>query len=183
MARLPYMDPDDASPAVAAALAKVPPLNLFRMLANADTAYLPWMRLGGALLGELELDPRLRELAILRIARLCHSEYEWIQHESIALRIGITAEEVAAIDQADLASFAEPERALLDFTTEAVSDGQASEPALTRLNTHLSPREVIELLLVINHYTGVARITETLALDPEEPAQLDAVRDPRKPNP
>jgi alkylhydroperoxidase family enzyme len=179
VALLPYLDPDEASPAVAAALAKVPSLNLFRMLANADTAFRPWMRLGGALLGELELDPRLRELAILRIARLCGSEYEWVQHESIALRIGISAADVAAVDRGELDAFAEPVRAVLDFTTEAVRDGHAGEAAVARLGDHLSAREVVELLLVINHYTGVARITETLAIEPDEPAQLDAVRDPR----
>lgn len=182
MARLPYVDPEGAPPPVAGALAKLPPLNLFRMVAQADTAFRPWLRLGGALLGELDLDPVLRELAILRIARLCESEYEWVQHEAIALDIGAAVGDVAAVGRGDLEGFADPERALLDFTTEAVRDGRASQETLERLGVSLSPREIVELLLVINHYTGVARITETLGIEPDEPAQLDAVRNPRRPS-
>ena len=66
------------------ALEAVPPLNVFRMTANAETAFRPWLAFGGALLSSLELDPRVRELVILRVARLCGSEYEWVQHVPIA---------------------------------------------------------------------------------------------------
>jgi hypothetical protein len=86
MARLPYVDPATAPPRVRQALELVPPLNVFRTMAHADTAFRPWLRWGGTLLGDLELDPVLRELAILHVARLTpHAEYEWVQHVPIAL--------------------------------------------------------------------------------------------------
>lgn len=179
MARLPYVDPEAAAAPVASALAKLPPLNLFRMIAQAETAFRPWLRFGGALLGELELDPALRELAILRIARLCDSEYEWSQHAVIAVEVGVAADAVAALRRDDLRTFDERERAVLDFTDEAVEAGRAGPTTLTRLGDFLPPREVVELLLVISHYTGIARITETLAIEPDPPAHLDAVRPAR----
>ena len=176
MARLPYIDPEQASPEVASALAGLPPLNLFRMLAQADTAFRPWLRLGGAMLGELELDPVLRELAILRIARICGSEYEWEQHRAIALEVGAGEERVAAIDRGTYAALADGERAVLDFTTEAVREGRAGAESLERLRRFLPPRQVVELLLVIGHYTSVAWITETLGIDLDEPMRLEAVK-------
>ncbi len=70
MARLPYVDPERAPERVREALAAVPPLNVFRMVANAETAFRPWLAFGGALLSALELDARLRELVILHVGRL-----------------------------------------------------------------------------------------------------------------
>ena len=97
---LPYVDPAAASEPVRDALERVPPLNIFRMMANADSAFRPWLRWGAALLGRLELDPLLRELAILRVARLTpHAEYEWVQHVPIAQAVGASEEQVAALER------------------------------------------------------------------------------------
>ena len=41
------------------ALDALPPLNIFRMLAHADSAFIPYLGLGGVLLTQLELDPKL----------------------------------------------------------------------------------------------------------------------------
>jgi hypothetical protein len=59
VARLPYPDPDSASEPVQEALAALPALNIFRMLAHAESALRPFLRFGGAILGGLELDPKL----------------------------------------------------------------------------------------------------------------------------
>src|SRR3954464_13132701 len=102
MARLPYVDPDAASPDVREALERVPPLNIFRMTAQADSAFVPWLRWAGVLLSRLDVDPALRELAILRVARLTpHAEYEWVQHVPIAKAVGATDEQVAALERDD----------------------------------------------------------------------------------
>ena len=57
MARLPYADPQAASPAVREALTALPPLNIFRMLAHADSAFVPYLRFGGVLLGGTRAQP------------------------------------------------------------------------------------------------------------------------------
>ena len=132
MARLPYIDAEHAPDRVREALDAIPPLNIFRMVANAETAFRPWLALGGALLGSLELDPRLRELAILRVARLERAEYEWVQHAPIARAAGATEDQVAAVDRGEIEDPAldAPARAVLAFTTEVVRDVRASDEAL-----------------------------------------------------
>src|SRR5437667_10474247 len=103
MARLPYVDPNGAPRQVREVLDAMPPLNVFRMMANAETAFRPWMRWGGVLLNDLALDPLLRELAILRVARLTpHAEYEWVQHVPIARSVGASDEQVTAIDRDEI---------------------------------------------------------------------------------
>src|SRR2546423_3145978 len=175
MARLPYVDPDGASERVREALDIVPPLNVFRMVANAESAFRPWLAFGGALLSSLELEPRVRELVILRVARLCGAEYEWVQHVPIAQATEATEEQIAAVDRGDLEADAlgELDRAVLRFTTEVVRDVGASEESLQALlDGGLSPREVVELLLVIGQYMMVARVARTTAIELDDPADV-----------
>jgi 4-carboxymuconolactone decarboxylase len=178
MARLPYVDPEKAPEPVRDALDRVPPLNIFRMMANAETAFRPWLRWGATLLGDLELDPLLRELAILRVARLTpHAEYEWVQHVPIAKGVGATDEHVAALERDDIeaACFSDDQRAVLRFTTEVVHDAQASDGTLEQLSQLLSAREVVELLMVIGQYMMVARVMATTRMELDEPAGPDAL--------
>jgi 4-carboxymuconolactone decarboxylase len=179
VARLPYPDPDALPERVKRALDAVPPLNVFRMTAHAETAFRPWLAFGGALLSSLQLDPVVRELVILRVARLSDAEYEWTQHEPIALAVGASREQVTAVDRGALddRSLGEGERAALRFATEVVRDVRASDEALDAVREHLSPREVVELLLVIGQYMLVARVAETAGIELDEPADvLDSSR-------
>jgi alkylhydroperoxidase family enzyme len=173
VARLPYVDPADAPEPVRDALSRVPPLNIFRMMANAETAFRPWLRWGATLLGELELDPLVRELAILRVARLTpHAEYEWVQHVPLARAVGATGDQVAALEQdnPEAPCFSEDQRTVLRFTSEVLRDAQASDETLEQLAGILSPREIVELLMVIGQYMMVARVMATTRMELDEPA-------------
>jgi alkylhydroperoxidase family enzyme len=178
VARLPYVDPADAPEPVRNALSRVPPLNIFRMMANAETAFRPWLRWGATLLGELELDPLLRELAILRVARLTpHADYEWVQHVPIAQAVGASDEQVVALERDDpeAGCFSSDQQLVLRFTTEVVRDAQASDATLAQLSEVVSPREIVELLMVIGQYMMVARVMATTRMEIDEPAGPDAL--------
>jgi alkylhydroperoxidase family enzyme len=94
--------------------------------------------------------------------------------------VGATDAQVAAVDRGDFedGSLDEAERAALRFTTEVVRDVRASDEALAALTAAgLSPREVVELLLVIGQYMLVARLAETAGIEVDEPADvLDSSR-------
>ena len=170
MARLPYVDPETAPERVREALERVPPINIFRMTANAETAFRPWLAFGGALLSSLELDPRLRELAILHVGRLSGAEYEWVQHVPIAHAVVASEDDVAAIERGDLEAecLGADVRAALRFTTEVVRDVRASDEAFGAVSDHLSPREIVELMLVIGQYMMVARIALNADIEIDE---------------
>ena len=167
MARLPYVDPEVVPERVRSALEAVPPLNVFRMVANAETAFRPWLAFGGALLSSLELDARLRELVILHVGRLSDAEYEWVQHVPIARAVGAGDAEIAALEAGDVdaACFTAAERAALRFTGEVVRDVRASDAAFEALRAELSPREIVELLLVIGQYMLVARVAVNAGIE------------------
>jgi 4-carboxymuconolactone decarboxylase len=182
MARLPYVDPAAAPAPVREALEALPPLNVFRTAAHAETAFRPWLRWGGVLLSDLQLDPVLRELAILHVARLTpHAEYEWVQHVPIALAVGATQAQVDALEHGDpqAASFSDLEYAVLRFTREVVRDARASDEAFAAVAAELSPREIVELLMVIGQYMMLARVMATTDIDLDDPvgtAVIDRTR-------
>ena len=176
MARLPYLDPDDATEEVARALRRLPPLHIFRLLAHADTAFLPLLRLGTVVLTELALDDRLRELAILQVGRLA-ARYEWDQHGPIARGLGISDEQIDALDRGDLEAgcWTAAQQAVLAFAAAIVVDGEVDDATYQAVRQHLDQREVMELTLTAGLYLMLARIMTALRIDPD-PAIGDIAR-------
>jgi alkylhydroperoxidase family enzyme len=168
MARLPYLDPADAEPEVRDALERVPPLGIFRMVANAQGAFRPFLRFGAACLDGREFDAVLRELAILRVARMTPgAEYEWVQHAAITLAVGGTEEQVGALerDEVEAECLGEDGRLVVRFTTEVVRDAAPSDETFAAMAARFSPREIVQLLLVIGQYMMVARVMATSQID------------------
>jgi alkylhydroperoxidase family enzyme len=156
MARIPYPDPAESPERVREALAALPPLNIFRMLSHAETAFRPFLRFGGAVLGELALDPGLRELAILEVAAKTGARYEWIQHVEIAKAVGITDQQIAAVERDELDS---------DSLSPIVETPRVSDDTFAAVSDSLSPREIVELLLTAGEYLMLARVMTTLELE------------------
>ena len=182
MARIPYVDLEAASQRVREELEKLPAkLNIFRMVANAETLLPHFLRLGGAILSRQQLDARLRELVILRVARLSPSEYEWTQHVPIGKACGITQEQIDALaaGNAAAACFDETDRLVLRFTEETVRDVRVSDATLAAATARFSRREIVELILTVGFYMMVARLLETTGVDIDPPAGL-AIVDPSR---
>ncbi len=170
MPRIPLRDPDDAPEPIARVIAGTP-LELLRIVAHAESAFEPWLRYSNTLLRSLQLDPLLRELAILQVAHLSVSPYEWTQHVPIAESFGASPQLVTAIEsgQEDSAVVSHMQRAVLSFTREVILDGSAGEQAVASMRDLLGERGLVELLLVIGNYMGLARLIATVGLEPHEP--------------
>jgi alkylhydroperoxidase family enzyme len=185
MARLPYLDPATAPESVREVLARLPvSLNVFRMMAHAETSFRPLLALGTSILAQQQLSPKLRELAILRVARLSPAEYEWVQHVPIALATGATQAQIDALSRGEIedASFDAVERLVLRFTTEVLRDVRASDSTFAALAGRLSPREIVELILTVGYYMMLARLLESTAVDLDPPAGtrvVDSLRSAR----
>ena len=172
MARLPYVDPE-ASETVRKTFEELPfQLNIVRMVAHAETCLRPMLRLGQAILTAQQLDPLVRELSILLVAVLSEAEYEWVQHEPIAVAVGATAEQVDALRRRDLDSgaFDERQRVALRLTAQVVLDADADDETFAAAAEVLPPRELIELILAIGYYMTLARVMTVARIDPDAPA-------------
>ena len=180
MARLPYVIPElAASPEVKQTFAQLPTvLNVFKMMAHAETTFRPLVRLGSAILAQQKLPAKLREMAILRVAHLSPCRYEWVQHVSLAMLMGVTRAQVDAIERGEIRAscFDEAERSVLDLATELTQGARGSEATFARLREHFSPQEIVELILAIGYYMMVVRLIETTGVDIEPPSELTANR-------
>jgi alkylhydroperoxidase family enzyme len=179
MARIPYVEEETAPEEVRKILERLPvKLNIFKLMAHAETSFRPLLSLGTSILSQHQLSAKMRELAILRVARLSGAEYEWVQHVPIAIGAGASEAQVAALqaDAVNDVSFDPVERLVLAFTTEVVERVGATEATFREMEKHFSSREIVELVLAIGFYMTVARLMETMRID-LEPAAGTAVID------
>ncbi|MGD0117306.1 MAG: carboxymuconolactone decarboxylase family protein [Candidatus Binatus sp.] len=182
MSLVPYPDIASLPEEVRTAIAQAPvQLNIFKMMANAETCFIPFTRLGGTILSRQKLDAKLRELVILLVAKIEGGEYEWIQHVPIAISVGATQAQVDALERntIDAPCFNEIERATLRFSEEVVNRVRAGEDTVKALMKFLSAREIVELIMTIGFYMTAARITETTRTDLDAAAGtkvIDALR-------
>src|ERR1700722_799200 len=97
------------------------------MMANAQGVFVERSKLSNALFSKIKLDPRLREIAILRTAKDCGSVYEWTQHVPAAKHVGVTDEQIAAIENWSKAECCgELERLVLRLTDEVTPTSKAA---------------------------------------------------------
>lgn len=173
MARVPYVEIETAAPRAKEVLERLPvKLNIFKIMAHAETNFRPLVALGTSILTEQQLPAKLRELAILRVARLSRAEYEWVQHVPIAKMTGASDEQVAALerDDATAACFDPVERVVLRATDEIVRDGGPSDATFAELQSHFSHREIVELVLAVGFYMVMARLMISTRIDVDQAA-------------
>jgi 4-carboxymuconolactone decarboxylase len=174
MARIDYVTRETAPAKVAEVLDRLeaggwPALNIFRAVLRSPTIGPEFLRMGQAILADSELPASLRELAILGVARSTGSNYEWVQHARLALRCGITREQVDAIaaDRIVPELFDATARAVLRYTAEVTREVKASQAAFDELRRHLSEQDTVELTLVVGYYNMVSRVLESLEIELE----------------
>jgi len=168
MARIAPLDPSAAEPRVRAALERLPPLGVFATLANAQGSFINWLRFGGDCLDARLFDPVLRELAILRVARMTPgAEYEWVQHVPILLAVGGTQEQVAALqaDELDAEALGEDGRLVVRFTDRVVRAASPDQETFARMSARFTDAEIVQLLLVIGQYMMLARVMATAQIE------------------
>ena len=182
MARTAYFDLAQAPAAYTELLGDRPRLNLYRMLPHAGPAAVGFLQLGGALLRRGELDPPLREIAILRVGMLSGAGYEVHQHKRVARNVGLSAAKIAALTEngaslaesgRDLSVFDEAERFVIAFTDQLVHHVKAPDPMFAEAQQRLNARQLSELVLTIGFYMMVSRFLENFEVDIEPPGTIE----------
>jgi alkylhydroperoxidase family enzyme len=177
MALVPYLSESDLAENDRALLSR--PINLFRALANSPDALRQHSAFGSWIRHECELDPRLRELAILQVGYLTASPYEWSHHIKIGHDFGVSDEDVAALI-ADTAGqehgLGELESAVLAAARQITTDMRMADETWAFLHERLGKARLVDLVMVISFYNAVVRILGTLQIDvePDYTRYLDA---------
>ena len=173
MARLPYVDEpaEEALPIfkdLEERAGKV--LNPIRMIAHSPQLLRDWWRMMMTLINDLDLDAKLRELALLRIFRLTGCDYCFAEHDRVALNIGVRPEQIAGIDDYESSeAFSELERLVLRYTDGITRDNSVDDGVFDALRIHLSDREPVELTFCIGNWNGIARFIVPMGLELDSP--------------
>lgn len=168
MARIAYFNPAMATGRARAAYAKLPDLNIFRMLGHVGDLLDGYYRFGNQLLAYTSLDPVLRELAILRVGHRSGSAYELQQHERIARGIGMADALLdAAAAGAGHPALDDRQRLTIAFVDEVIDNVRASDATFLPLREWLTDRALQELVLTVGYYMTVCRFVETFDVDLE----------------
>jgi len=115
------------------------------------------MDMGVQLLGKGVLNPRERELAVLRVGWLCRAPYEWSQHVDIAKRYGVTAEEVERATHGSSApGWSEHDAAIVRGVEELLGDQSICDATWNVLARTWTERQLLEFLALIGYYVSVA---------------------------
>lgn len=111
------------------------------------------------------LDPRLRELLILRVAWRTRSGYEWGQHSRMGRDEGLTDEQIDAVGVGPTAPvWSDHERALLTAADEVIDQFTVSDATWAQLDSFLEPPQIFELLFVIGGYLCLAGVLNSIGL-------------------
>lgn len=133
-----------------------------------------------------ELSRRDTELMILRTGWNCRSRYEWGQHVDIGLRAGLTEADIVRITQGPTTPGWTPkETAMLLACDEFHSERLVRPSTWGLLQQHFSHRHLVELLMLIGFYQGLAGVLNTVGipLDADLESVLEAPCPPASPKP
>jgi alkylhydroperoxidase family enzyme len=165
-ARVPYLDPADLDAADQDLLRR--PINLFRALAHDPDGLREFQRVGEWIRYRGQLDPRLRELAILRVGYLTRCAYEFSHHVRIGQDFGLTAGDIdLARRPAGPPAPDEGAAAVIAATTEITQDLGLTDETWQRLAGLMGTARAVELVLVVAHYCAVVRVLNSLKVDVE----------------
>jgi 4-carboxymuconolactone decarboxylase len=166
--RIPLPTDDELTPEHREMLEKVPPLNVFRMVAGTRQGLRPFLQLGAAALSS-SMDARRREMAVLRVAHATNAGYERAQHERLARQAGVTEDEISAIATEEPVTSLDEEANLICRVADEVSRNvRLSDEALAALIERYGPREASDVVLLVSFYNMVSRFLESTRVELED---------------
>ena len=144
-------------------------LNIYKLLLHAPRLAATWFEHFNAVRWQTQIEGRLRELLIIRVALLNRSEYVIRQHlPRLAQAEGLSAQECDALAEWKAsASFDERERAALAFADEMTRSGEVSDATFGDVRRHFGERQVVELAVLVATYNMHNRVFAALKIDLE----------------
>jgi len=145
--------------------------NIFRVLAHRPPLLRHYLQFGVGLRHVTQLDPVLRELAILTVGRLTQCPYEVVHHSALAQRLGVRPDQLAQLAawESDPA-FTAQERAVMRYAAEARQQVTVSTETFEALRSFLSTEHIVELVCNVAFYNMVVRVLVPLEVEIEEDA-------------
>ena len=128
-------------------------LNVFGTIANHPTLMREWLKFATYALTKSTLDPRTRELAVLRVGWRCESPYEWGQHVVVGRAVGLADDDIRRVaDGPDAVGWTPAETAALRATDELHDRHTITDTTWAALGEHFSEQQILDLVFLVGNY-------------------------------
>jgi AhpD family alkylhydroperoxidase len=118
------------------------------------------------LLTRSTLSPRLRELAVLRVAHLTACAYEWDEHLRIGQEAGLSLDDIAAVQRGDAA---DPfDRTILTAVDELVEETDISDETWAALGEKFDTKQLMDFVFTVGGYHMLAMALNTFGVEPKK---------------
>ncbi|BBZ29647.1 carboxymuconolactone decarboxylase [Mycolicibacterium madagascariense] len=172
--RLPPLPADQWDDAVLGALRMIPEErrnptgagNAISTFVNHPDLTRSYLAFSFYLLMRSTLPPRLRELAILRVAHLTSCAYESDEHEEIGRQAGLTDDDIDALRRGTAAD--DFDAAVLTAVDELVEDTRMSDRSWTALGERMDTRQLMDFVFTVGGYHLLAMALNTFGVEPKK---------------
>ncbi|RDH78449.1 carboxymuconolactone decarboxylase family protein [Mycolicibacterium moriokaense] len=173
--RLPPLPADQWDDAVDRALAvMLPPerrnpenaSNILGTFVNHPALTKEFLRFNVHLLFNSTLPPRLRELAILRVAHRTDSAYEWMQHVKMGRNEGLTDDDIAGVQRGEAAD--DFDRLVLAAVDELLKSYQLTDATWAALGERFDKRQRMDFVFTVGCYITVSMALKTFGVELEQ---------------
>ena len=168
MARLPYLSKEDLPEEHRDLLSR--DINLAKLYAHSPFGSKALATVGQWVRFECNLDPRLRELAILQIGYLTQTEYEWSHHIKIGREFGVSDSDIDAIyleTRGEKSDLDETAALTIKGAREITEHMEMSDETFRKLHAVLGDEGIVDLTIVTSYYNGVIRLLRNMKIDVE----------------
>ncbi|WP_102142086.1 carboxymuconolactone decarboxylase family protein [Mycobacterium hubeiense] len=139
--------------------------NLLATLVRHPKLTKAFLRFNVHLLFGSTLPPRLREVAVLRVAHLHNAAYEWEAHVVMGRDVGLTDDDIDGIQRGEAVD--ELDRAVIEAVDECTAKSVISDGTWTVLREHLDERQRMDLVFTIGCYGALAMAINTFGVEPD----------------
>jgi alkylhydroperoxidase family enzyme len=149
-------------------------------MANATTLYPTFGAYVLLLFGPLELNAAIERMIVLRVAKRSDCVYAWRQNVVVARSVGVTDEQLTALDTGDTSAtcFSDEEKAAFEFGDEVMDLIEVTDSTYDAAKKHFSDRALTELMYVVGTYMLISRIVRTGHVPLDDQPASSPVTDP-----
>ena len=142
---------------------------------RAMEAFLGWGQY--VLSPDNSLDPRERELVILRVGARCRCEYEFLRHALIARKLGYSDAQLRRIADGPASGWDGDEGLLPQAVDHLVMYGKAEPELFATLMEKMGKQKAIDVIWTTGQYSQVCMFLLTLGVQPDPDIANDPLRD------
>ena len=145
------------------------PFNIFTTLVRHPKLFKRSMSLGTALLLQSHLDPRVREIVILRVAWRTGSAYEWGQHVRIGLDSGLAQDEIDSLATESADDIVDDaERLAVTVTDELMATVDLTDATWDAALAQWGEQDLMELIFLAGNYRMLAGFLNAARVELDE---------------